>query len=75
MINYINLLVILIVVYQLIQNSYKYSKLTEKEYLRKQRQTEEGIPNEFNRFLRQDLTGESIEDIKTLDNAYNESLS
>ena len=49
---------------------YKYPKLTEEEFSRMERQTEEGIPNELNRFLRSATTGESIEDIKQVDDAY-----
>ena len=49
---------------------YKYPKLTKEEYIKQQQQTEEGTPNELNRFLRQEETGESIEDIKQVDDAY-----
>ena len=44
-------------------NRYKYPKLTEKEYLRQQRQTEEGVTNELNRFKRQEETERSFDDI------------
>ena len=39
------------------------------------RQTEEGTPNELNRFLRHDQTGESIEDIKQVDDVYQAALN
>jgi hypothetical protein len=38
------------------------------------RQTEEGTSNELNQFLRQDATGDKIEDIKAQDNAYEKGL-
>ena len=53
---------------------YKYPKLTKEEYIKQQQQTEEGTPNELNRFLRQEETGLSIEDIKQEDLAYKEGL-
>ena len=53
---------------------YKYPKLSTEEFSRQMRQTEEGTPNQLNQFLRQDQNGESIEDIKAQDNAYQEGL-
>ncbi len=53
---------------------YKYPKLSTEEAMRQYAQTEEGVPNELNRFLRQDETGQSLEDIKNNDNAYTEGL-
>jgi hypothetical protein len=53
---------------------YKYPKLSEEEFSRQMRQTEEGTPNELNRFLRQDQTGQTIENIKEKDDAYEEGL-
>ena len=49
---------------------YKYPKLTKEEYIKQQQQTEEGTPNELNRFLRQEETGRFIDDIKQEDEAY-----
>ena len=43
---------------------YKYPKLSTAETIKQQWQTEEGTPNELNRFLRQNQNGESLEDIK-----------
>jgi len=53
---------------------YKYPKLSQEEFSRQMRQTEEGTPNQLNQFLRQDATGEKLEDIKAQDNAYQEGL-
>ena len=53
---------------------YKYPKLSNEEYFSQQWQTEEGVPNQLNQFIRQDQTGESIEDIKEVDDAYQEGL-
>ena len=53
---------------------YKYPKLTTEEYIKEQWQTEEGTPNELNRFLRQDQTNKSLEDIQKEDNAYQTGL-
>ena len=53
---------------------YKYPQLSTEEFSRQMRQTEEGAPNELNQFLRQDETGDKIEDIKDQDNAYEKGL-
>ena len=53
---------------------YKYPKLGEGEAIKQQWQTEEGTPNELNRFWRQDQTGESLEDIKQYDDVFQEGL-
>ena len=49
---------------------YKYPKLSTGEYIKEQWQTEAGTPNELNRFMRQEKTGENLDDIKQYDNAY-----
>ena len=54
---------------------YKYPQLSTEEFSRQMRQTEEGTPNELNTFLRQDQNGESIDDIKAQDKAYQEGLN
>ena len=48
----------------------KYPKLTKQEYSIANWQTEEGVSNKLNRFLRQNETNNSIEDIEQFDNAY-----
>ena len=53
---------------------YKYPKLSNEEYFSQQWQTEEGVPNQLNQFIRQDQTSESIEDIKEVDDAYQSGL-
>ena len=53
---------------------YKYPKLSTAETIKEQWQTEEGTPNELNRFLRQELTGKSIDDIKNEDYSYEDGL-
>ena len=53
---------------------YKYPKLTTAETIKAQWQTEKGIPNELNTFIRQDETGQSLEDIQREDNAYQTGL-
>ena len=53
---------------------YKYPKLSRNQLIQAEWETEQGIPNKLNRFLRQDATGESIEDIKEKDDAYNQGL-
>jgi len=53
---------------------YKYPKLSTAETIKAQWQTEKGIPNELNTFIRQDETGQSLEDIKIQDNAYQTGL-
>ena len=54
---------------------YKYPKLSTEEAMVQYAQTEQGIPNELNRFLRQDQTGESLEDIQKQDSIYQEGLN
>jgi len=54
---------------------YKYPKLTTGEYIKEQWQTEEGTPNELNRFLRQDQTNKSLEDIQVEDEVYRQGLN
>ena len=53
---------------------YKYPKLTKSELIQAKWQTETGVSNKLNRFLRQDANGVSIEDIKEQDDNYNEGL-
>jgi hypothetical protein len=53
---------------------YKYPHLSTGEYIKQQWQTEEGTPNELNRFMRHDQTNFSIDDIKQSDNAYQAGL-
>ena len=54
---------------------YKYPKLSTEEAMRQYAQTEEGVPNELNRFIRQDENGESLEDIKEFDDIYTAGLN
>ena len=53
---------------------YKYPKLSTEEAIRQYAQTEQGTPNELNRFIRQDQTGQSIESIQEQDNVYAQGL-
>ena len=53
----------------------KYPKLTKQEYSIANWQTEEGTPNELNRFMRQEQSGQSIDDIRSQDNAYENGLA
>ena len=53
---------------------YKYPHLSTGEYIKQQWQTEVGTPNELNRFMRHEQTGESLSDIKQYDNAYQAGL-
>ena len=53
---------------------YKYPHLSSGEYIKQQWQTEEGTPNELNRFMRQDQSKFSIVDIKQSDDAYQAGL-
>ena len=53
---------------------YKYPHLSTGEYIKQQLQTEAGTPNELNRFMRHEQTGESLSDIKQYDNAYQAGL-
>ena len=39
-----------------------------------EKQTEEGTPNELNRFIKQDETGASIKDIKLNDSVYQQGF-
>ena len=54
---------------------YKYPHLSTNEYIKQQWQTEAGTPNELNRFMRHEQTGESLSDIKQYDNAYQAGLN
>ena len=54
---------------------HKYPKLSTDEYIKEQLQTENGTPNELNRFMRQDQLKFSIEDIKQSDDAYQAGLN
>ena len=54
---------------------YKYPKLSTEEAMRQYAQTEEGVPNELNRFLRQDQTNKSLEDIQVEDEVYRQGLN
>jgi len=53
---------------------YKYPHLSKGEYIKEQWQTEAGTPNELNRFMRQEQTGKSLDDIKAEDNVYESGL-
>ena len=44
--------------------------MSDNEYSIENWQTEAGVPNELNRFIRQDITGRSIENIESDDNDY-----
>ena len=48
----------------------KYPKMSDNEYSIENWQTEAGTPNPLNRFIRQDITGRSIETIESDDNDY-----
>jgi hypothetical protein len=52
----------------------KYPKLSPNEYSIQTWQTEKGQPNELNRFMRQDKTGRSIEQIEIDDKDYSNGL-
>ena len=52
----------------------KYPKLSPNEYSIQTWQTEKGQPNELNRFMRQDKTGRSIEQIEIDDKDYTNGL-
>jgi hypothetical protein len=54
---------------------YKYPKLGIAETIKQQWQTEEGTPNELNRFLRHTENGESLDDIKEFDDVYTTGLN
>ena len=53
---------------------YKYPKLTKSEFMRQEWQTQEGIPNKLNQFLRAEEAGTSIQEIKEMDNDYQAGL-
>ena len=53
---------------------YKYPNLSKAETIKQQWQTEEGTPNELNRFLRHNDNGGSLEFIQEQDNAYQQGL-
>jgi hypothetical protein len=53
---------------------YKYPHLSTGEYIKEQWQTEAGTPNELNRFMRQEQTGKTLDDIKAEDNSYASGL-
>jgi len=52
----------------------KYPKLSDNEYSLETWQTEKGVPNQLNRFMRQEKTGRSIETIEADDNDYRQGL-
>ena len=54
---------------------YKYPKLTKSEFMKQEWQTQEGIPNRLNQFLRAEETGASIQEIKALDDEYQLGLT
>ena len=53
---------------------YKYPKFSTKELIKSEWQTEQGVPNRLNQFLRAEELNESIEDIKEQDEEYNNAL-
>ena len=53
---------------------YKYPKLTKSEFMKQEWQTQEGIPNKLNQFLRAEEAGTSIQEIKAQDDDYAEGL-
>ena len=53
---------------------YKYPKLTKSEFMKQEWQTQQGVPNKLNQFLRAEEAGTSIQDIKAQDNDYEEGL-
>ena len=53
---------------------YKYPKLSTAETIKQQWQTEEGTPNELNRFLRHNEKGDSLDDIQEQDDVYQQGL-
>ena len=53
---------------------YKYPKLGIAETIKQQWQTEEGTPNELNRFLRHNEKGDSLDDIQEQDDVYQQGL-
>ena len=52
----------------------KYPNLSPNDYSIEMWQTEKGTANELNRFMRQDKTGRSIEDIEADDNEFSNGL-
>ena len=54
---------------------YKYPKLTKSELIKQEWQTQEGIPNRLNQFLRAEESGASIQEIKQLDDEYQLGLN
>ena len=48
----------------------KYPRYTKTEEIRSRWQTEEGTPNEFNRLMRSEATGASVEAMRTEDNQF-----
>jgi hypothetical protein len=53
---------------------FKYPKLTKSEFMKQEWQTQQGVPNKLNQFLRAEEAGTSIQDIKAQDNDYEEGL-
>jgi hypothetical protein len=53
----------------------RYPNLSPNQYSINQWQTEKGTPNELNRFMRQDMTGRSIEKIEADDQDYRQGLA
>ena len=53
---------------------YRYPQLTTEEYMIQQMQTEQGIPNTLNRYMRQQEQGKSIKDIAREDGSYEQGL-
>ena len=53
---------------------YKYPKLTKSEFMRQEWQSQEGVPNKLNQFLRAEEAGTSIQEIKEMDNDYQAGL-
>ena len=53
---------------------FKYPKLAKSEFMKQEWQTQQGVPNKLNQFLRAEEAGTSIQDIKAQDNDYEEGL-
>ena len=54
---------------------YKYPKFSKSELIKQEWQTQEGVPNRLNQLLRAEESGASIQEIKQMDNDYQEGLS
>jgi len=54
---------------------YKYPKFSKSELIKQEWQTQEGVPNRLNQLLRAEESGASIQEIKKMDDDYQEGLS